>query len=171
MIQIQKAGVSDAEGILYVHKTTWLSTYPNKDEGVTQEDIAHKVATFTKEGWEKRLEPSSSKQILVAKNKASVVGFAVGTKEVEEQNKIGALYVVDEFQHLGIGSQLMNELLKWLGDAHDCYTNVVAYNKSAIAFYEKHGFTYFRDDREDEWLQFPSGNIMKGIHMIRRHTT
>lgn len=171
MVHIYKAGMEDAEGILNVHQRTWLSTYPNESEGITHEDITHKVDTFTKEGWGKRLEISSSKLILVAKNQASVVGFAVGTKEGEEQNKIGALYVVDEFQHLGIGSQLMNELLKWLGDAHDCYTNVVAYNKSAIAFYEKHGFTYFRDDREDEWLQFPSGNIMKGIHMIRRRTT
>lgn len=171
MVQIYKAQIDDAEGILYVHQATWLSTYPNKDEGITQEDIAHKVATFTKEGWEKRLEPSSSKQILVAKNKMSVIGFAVGVKEDGGQNKIGAMYVIAEFQHLGIGSQLMNELLKWLGDENDCYTNVVAYNKPAIAFYEKYGFTYFRDDREDEWLQFPSGNIMKGIHLIRRRAS
>lgn len=165
MIQIQKATTHDASGILWVHQTTWLNTYPNRYEGVTREDIEQKIATFTKERWEKRLVSDSSRHVLVAKNNSAVVGFAVGVKT--EYNIIGALYVLSEFQHQGIGSELIKEQLKWLGEGKDCQTHVVTYNKPAIAFYEKHGFAYLRTEREDEWLRFTSGNIMKGVVMNR----
>lgn len=166
MIRIQKAEEADASGILHVHKTTWLDTYPNNEEGVTRSDIETKITTFTEKGWRERLQPDSNKRILVAKQVDQVVGFTVGLNE-EVQTKIGAIYVLKEYQHSGIGTDFMNLLFAWLPDNKPCIVHVVSYNQPAISFYNKHGFLFFREEKEDEWLQFPSGNRMRGILLQR----
>lgn len=166
MIQIQKAQKNDAAGILYVHKKTWLDTYPNNESSVSRADIESKIATFSQSGWENRIEQNDKKQVLVARNDSEIVGFAVGLNE-EVQTKIGALYLLQEQQRHGIGTELIIRLFSWMPETKPCRVHVVSYNKPAISFYYKHGFVFEREETEQEWLHFPSGNTMKGTVLKR----
>lgn len=142
-ITISEAVPEDASGIVDVRRSTWLSTYPNEKAGITREDIQAAINQRTRDEEiarrKERLRNDTSTKIWVAKKDDQVIGFLLAERKAEK-NRIGALYILSSYQNQGIGTELMNRALKWLGTEKDIHFEVAAYNAQAIAFYKKFGF-------------------------------
>ena len=142
-ITIEIGTPQDSLGITIVRRETWLSTYPNKEVGITREDIENKLNLRTIDEDVKRLNErisnDSSSRAFVAKNGEKIIGFILVVKG-KVQNKVRAFYILSEFQGQGIGGRLMNKALEWLGNDKDLALEVADYNMQAINFYKKFGF-------------------------------
>ena len=167
--QIVEADVDDISGIFSVQKETWLDTYPNEQFGIRRNDVLEKdfdsQERFDK--WRSSFEnPDDFFKTWVVKDiEGKVIGFCIA-----EQGKIGrirAIYILPSCQKRGLGKDLMETALSWLGDC-DVVLSVASYNLSAISFYEKFGFRLVRDMRPDESCILPSGKIIPELEMIRR---
>lgn len=77
-----------------------------------------------------------------------------------------AEYILPEYQRRGIGKQLMNTALKWLGRNQDIYVNAASYNEKAIKFYESFGFRKSGNVPKSEVADLPSGKHIPEIEMI-----
>jgi diamine N-acetyltransferase len=73
---------------------------------------------------------------------AEPLGFAAYEK-FEQKLKLHKIYVLPKTQGTGVGKQLLQYVLQQALDRHcqTLYLNVNKYNKNAIAFYTKQGFT------------------------------
>lgn len=61
MINIQKPTKEDTKGIQRVFYDTWLSVYPNKEIGITEEDIKEKLKNaFFEKSIQKRVKDISN---------------------------------------------------------------------------------------------------------------
>lgn len=169
-IVYKMAEPDDAAGIVHVRRTTWLATYPNEQESITYKDIEEKINQRTLEEdierSAKRLVNQESARVWVAKDNGSVVGFGIGVKE-ETKNHIGALYILPEYQAKGIGTQLMNLVLEWLGVEKNIDLEVVTYNTKAKEFYKKFGFVEAGPTHNPVGV-LPSGKELPQILMIKR---
>jgi GNAT superfamily N-acetyltransferase len=141
-VTIEPATTADFNGVRDAHYRSWLATYPNKEIGVTKEDVHVRFKDRLSDSGKKRFgEVLNDKNnlYLVAKISGSVIGFAVFKKE-PERNFLDALYVVPEYFGRKIGYQLWSEGKKFFNDNLPIELEVVNYNDRAINFYKKLGF-------------------------------
>ena len=113
-IKITKAVPDDAYQIQDVYYKTWLATYPNKEYGITEDDVEHRFKDrHSPEIIESRKEKiknlSDDSLFLVAKDKDKVVG--VCRLIIEERNRLGSIYVFPEYQGKGIGKMFWQKAL------------------------------------------------------------
>jgi ribosomal protein S18 acetylase RimI-like enzyme len=145
MITITKAQVDDTREIQMILYRIWLVTYPNKEAGITLEDIEERFRErLTEEAIEKRkqkfLENASQKEFfLVAKDGDTMVGVC-GIWIKEEYNQLWAIYVLPEYQGKGIGRMFWNEVVRLFDPEKKIIVQVATYNEKAIGFYKKLGF-------------------------------
>ncbi len=143
---VDHARPEDAEAILTVKREAWLSSYPDKKQGVTVEDIRKK---FTDEelaegikNWQSALaseKPDGDRWTYVARVGGKVLGAASPFIDSDGKRWLGMMYVSPDAQHKGIGGSLLRAAIEW--HAHnDIYLNVVSYNQNAIDFYKHFGF-------------------------------
>jgi len=169
-ITIHTATPDDAQAIVEVRRSTWLCTYTNEKAGITRKDIEDKINLQTLEEESERarktIVENPSIKTFVAKDNDKVVGILVVIKG-EEINRIGQLYVLSEYQGKGIGTQLMEKGLEWLGNDKDIEFEVATYNTNAINFYKKFGFVE-NGIGDNPVGQLPSGKKIPEIKMIKR---
>lgn len=169
MIKIVQASVNDMQAIREVQKLTWFDTYPNEKLGITREDIEAKFAIEDPIETEKRKKMYSDPTIgvWIAKDGERVVGFCFAGKR-ESGNRIGAIYLLPSYQGQGVGGNLIEQALSWLGEAEDIYVNVASYNEQAMEFYKKHGFVKTGNHPNSEVADFPSGKSIPETEMVRK---
>lgn len=141
-VTIEPVTIADFEGIRDAHYRSWLATYPNKEIGVTEEDVHVRFKDRLSDSRRNQFEgvlKDKNFLYLVAKISGSVIGFAVFKKE-PERNFLDALYVVPEYFGNKIGYQLWSEGKKFFNDNLPIELEVVSYNDRAIEFYKKLGF-------------------------------
>lgn len=146
-IVISAAKPEDAEGVYEVQRQTWIDTYPNKEAGISEQDIRDRIEGANGEKvadrikwWKKGIETVGEKRgVFVAKQDDKVVGF-VAPGIIDGQRRIGAIYVLPEVQGQGLGRTLLGKATDWHGRDEDIYLHVASYNGNAIGFYEKNGF-------------------------------
>lgn len=169
-IKIIDAVPEDALGITNVFYKTWLATYPNKEKGVTMEDIEDSYKDeFSSEKIEnlKKLirDLPKNKKRLVAKIGNEIVGACALIKN-DDYNHLRTLYVLPEFQNKGIGTMFWNEANKFFDPKKNTIVQVAEYTESAINFYKKLGFvdTGKRTTQESDRLK--SGSVIVDMEMI-----
>lgn len=145
MINIQKTTKDDIYSIQQVFYKTWLSTYPNKEAGITKEDVEERFRDrFSENALSKRkkqvLSQSPDYISIVAKNGDDIIGFCEA-KKGELYNELKSIYVLPNYQGKGIGMMLWNEIVNFLGNEKKIIVCVATYNQQAIDFYKKIGFT------------------------------
>lgn len=169
-IKILDAVPDDALGITNVFYKTWLATYPNKEKGITVEDIEDSYRDeFSEEKINNLKEliknlPKNKKR-LVAKQGNLIVGACTIIKN-DNFNHLRTLYVLPEFQNKGIGTILWEEAKKFCDPKKDTIVQVADYTERSINFYKKLGFvdTGRRITNESERLK--SGAIITEMEMV-----
>ena len=163
----------DALGITNVFYKAWLTTYPNKEKGITVEDIEDSYKDEFSDAKIENLkklirELPDNKRRLVAKVDNLIVGACTVIRN-DSSNHLRTLYVLPQFQNKGVGTRLWNEASKFLDPKKDTVLKVADYTQSAIRFYEKLGFkdTGKRTTQESE--RFKSGAIIVDMEMIKKH--
>lgn len=131
----------DREGRAFVHYTAWRETYA----GLMPEAI---LAAHTLECCREAARRGNSSNTFVAldrENDDRVVGFATlshfarKSVSVPEAGEIAALYVLREYQGLGLGRQLLEHCLAWLPRPRVALF-VLEGSEKAVGFYEHMGF-------------------------------
>lgn len=168
-IKITEARPNNVVGILEVRKITWLATYVNEEYGITIEDILSKdfISKDRIKRWQKSLIDDQEKsRVWIALNNEKVVGFCSAQKE-KLTNKLGALYVLPDYQNQGIGKKLIHIALEWLGQDKNIFLDVVTYNYRAREFYKSFGFAEAETTPGYDSAQLPSGKTLPEIRMYR----
>jgi ribosomal protein S18 acetylase RimI-like enzyme len=172
-IEIEHARSEDAEAIFNVQRATWLDTYPNKEAGITGEDIRKRIEGENGEKispkidkWRQGIEVSDgSRAVFVAREEGKVVGY-VAPAIIDGQRRIGAIYVLPDSQGKGIGSELLHKAIEWHGRKEDIFLRVATYNQKAIDFYKRNGFKETNNVVEDEAAQKSGSKPIPEIEMV-----
>ncbi|MEI6352735.1 MAG: GNAT family N-acetyltransferase [Candidatus Nomurabacteria bacterium] len=161
----------DVFGIQEVFYKTWFNTYPNKEIGITEEDIEERFKNrLDDENIQKRIDTLSNlpenQLFLVAKLENKVVGLCRVSKN-DEHNKLIAIYILPEYQRMKIGGMLWSKAKDFLDKSKDTIVEVVTYNQNAINFYKKIGFIDTGKRFSEEKQRMPiSGVLIPEMEMI-----
>jgi len=171
-ISIRKSKKGDLSAIQDINYKSWLETYPNKEHGITLDDVEDRFKTL-KETWKKRGAGQTTKKgkveriAYVATVNNKVVGYAVGIIK-EKTNQLQAIYILSKYQKHGIGEKLFNKLIDAFFDKNkDIIVEVATYNTQAINAYKKWGFTDSGKRFHDERFRFKSGSIIPEMVLTR----
>lgn len=170
MITVRLAKPEDAAGIKRVQKATWLATYPSPENGISYEDIEQKTAEWDSaeaiEDLRLRINNLPKNYMrLVAVENDQIVGNSMFEKH-EAVNRLGALYVLPDYQGQGIGHKLASKGLRWLGNKKNVELEVASYNFHAINFYRKLGFEVM-GKANNKVAELPSGAKIPELKMIK----
>ncbi|WP_404451639.1 GNAT family N-acetyltransferase [Virgibacillus necropolis] len=109
MFHTRKAVYEDAEEIANIHINSWKSTYKNllNEKDITNITYENRLAL-----WETVLKMQKEDQCTyVIHNEEKLVGFINGgperTKRFNYDSEIYTIYLLDEFQRLGLGADLL----------------------------------------------------------------
>lgn len=149
--------------------TTWLATYPNTDAGITEEDIHEFYKPRLTEEWHKKVaarfhEAHPNEHSFVAEIDGKIVGFMRIVLH-PDKNQLQAIYVLPEYQRMGIGKLLWNKALSIFDGAKETIVQVATYNANAIHAYKKLGFTDTGKRFSDERFKMKSGNLIPEMEM------
>ncbi|MFC1644989.1 GNAT family N-acetyltransferase [Patescibacteria group bacterium] len=151
--EVRLATTNDAEGIFEVQKSTWLDSYPSKENNVDHMDILEEFSN-ERDGIlniSKSIENYDENNCgWVVEKGREIVGFSA-TYEKDGRIFVGAVYVLPEYQGQGIGRVLLEKILDFHSDANELWLDVASYNEDAIRFYEKYNFHIVSgsDDRHE----------------------
>lgn len=138
--EIRPATAQDVPALALVHHTAWQETYTGLiDQAYLDARTVERSAKNMEIAW-----PT----LHVAVCDGRVVGFcgcgASRDEDLRQQNmgEIQGLYLLQAYQHLGLGRALMEVALEYLRSAgyKRAYLWVLDSNAQAIRFYEKAGF-------------------------------
>ena len=172
-VQIHDATPNDADEVRQVQQRTRLATYPNPELGITKEDIeAHFHASSgetikRRQAQQQTINSDPLVHLWIAKEAERIIGFCLAKKE-ETQNRIQAIYVLPEYQGRGIGKQLLQTALEWLGSQQEIVLNVASYNHQAITFYRSFGFVPSGRPAHFGVTKLPSGVVIPEIELSKR---
>ena len=142
ILEVRLATIADAPNIARIQNDSWLVTYPNEAAGITREDLVGYLGNIDARAfrWEGRLEKNDPNiRISVLKHDDRVIGFSSVTK-MANVGHVDALYLDPEFSGKGMGAEILEEGLRWLGNDTPIELEVASYNNRAIRFYERFGF-------------------------------
>jgi ribosomal protein S18 acetylase RimI-like enzyme len=167
-VEITTAALEDVVGIQDVLYRTWLATYPSETFGINVDDIEEMYKDRnSEETLAKRREQVSRPQetTLVAKEKDKVVGLCRIIKR-EDKSVMEAIYILPEYQRLGIGSSVWREAQKLLDPKKDVVVQVATYNTDAIEFYKRRGFRDTGKRWAEKKFRLKSGAVIPAMEMI-----
>lgn len=140
-MMIRQAVLNDAEAIAKVHIKCWITTYKNivDDQYLSSLKWENRLSH-----WKEILQKNDESATFVALIEDQIVGFISGGKnrhsETHYDSELFAIYVLEQFQGLGIGTNLIKHLFKHLSQAHLKSMIVwVAENNPYKKFYETLG--------------------------------
>ncbi|GAB6256997.1 MULTISPECIES: GNAT family N-acetyltransferase [Peribacillus] len=146
---IRHASVADAEGIAIVHVDCWRTTYKEIMPSDFLDNLSYEKR---KEIWIKNINRDGNYVYVAENNEGKIVGFIDGgkrdTNQVENSGDLTAIYILENFQRMGIGKKLIKELfLKFeaLG-FKTIFVEVLEDNKSRF-FYEAFGAELLKTEK------------------------
>lgn len=169
--KIRKITPDDVLALHKVYFLTWLETYPNKEYSITKDDIIYKyeqrlTPEKIAESKEKIVQTKKNELKLLLEHKEKIVALC-NVIRGRGYNQLQAIYVLPEYQGLGIGGRIWAEAEKFLNPYKKTIIHVVSYNNKAIKFYEKLGFKSTGKIFKDERFKMRNGAVFPELEMIR----
>lgn len=139
-IIVREAVVADADAVASIGKVAVPDTYKNLigDAAVMEAIVEQSYSLSALRGCIGRCARAVDAQFLVATREGRIVGFLHYDCEGPEP-ELHRIYVEPTVKRSGIGSALLQELHGRLALGDSYMLMVVAANRPAIAFYERHG--------------------------------
>ena len=144
---IRPATPDDAAAARAMQAESWLAAYPSDENGVSYDWVKSRT-----DAWLTGDKLDESRQILkavlndpdqfyrVAEQGGKLVGFVHAATNLDGSKELEAIYTSPATFGRGLGDLLMAEVDGWIG-GRATTLEVASYNRRAIRFYEKHGFT------------------------------
>lgn len=146
---ITDVSVGDTESVHDLLRKLHIATYVNDELGITKERVAARFNRYTpeqrQENMQKRIDSVSSHAWVAKDSQDNVIGMVGPRIEDDGTQRIGALYVDEDWQGKGVAGMLMERALSWLDASRPIELGVVKYNERAQAFYIKWGFEIVPD--------------------------
>lgn len=120
MYYVREAKLEDADRIADIHVKSWKSTYFDL---INEQDMSNITYENRKVLWETILGMPKESQpaIVVVDEKDKIIGFISGGKERTKRfgydGEIYAIYLLEEYQRLGLGSMLLEAFAKAMKEA------------------------------------------------------
>ncbi len=171
-ITIQDAKPEDVTETSKVFRECWLDTYPNKEHGITHEDIEYFYKdSLAPEALSKKRSQieniSPNEKYFTAKEDGKIIGVCRLIKH-PDKNELKSIYIMSAYRGKGIGKLFWNEAIKFFDPTKDIVVTVATYNRGAIGFYTKLGFVDTWRRFTDEKFRMKSGSIVPDLEMIKR---
>ncbi|MDD5376525.1 MAG: GNAT family N-acetyltransferase [Candidatus Gracilibacteria bacterium] len=169
-ITIFPANPSDAIFISEINSQTWFDTYKSEEYGITEELVKsfpedNEGTTAFIKRKEKEISDNLGSYFLV-RDDEKVIGYANGKiYPTKPFNELSGIYLLPEYQRQGIGTQLAEMVLNYLGKEKDVIVEVVGYNQRAINFYKKLGFVFVQ---ELEKFEITDGIWVPEVRMLKK---
>ena len=128
----------EIRGKAFVHWKSWQESYA----GIVDAEYLSRMSVERCEESARRWPENT----WVAKDGERVIGFTVACRICDKsgaqtgEGEVRAIYVLEEYQRLGIGYALMQQALKTLSGCRVVCVWVLKDNRKAIRFYERVGF-------------------------------
>jgi ribosomal protein S18 acetylase RimI-like enzyme len=144
-VTVRNAVVADASAIARIGRVAVTETYKDliDDDSLLRAIVEQSYSLSALEACIARCERSEGAEFLVAVQGTSVVGFLHYDTEGREP-ELHRIYVDPALKRRGIGSALIRELHERLGPGASYTLMVVADNRPAVSFYERHGLVEVR---------------------------
>ena len=156
-LQIRRMNEGDIEQVQLVAKSSWHSTY----KGIIPDHIQESFVN-TAYSYEMLMKRLTETLFLVAEQEDNIIGFANFTPLKDEKRvELGAIYLYEEYQGNGIGTELLKTGLEELQYLKKMYVNVEKDNQSAVSFYKSKGFMI-----ETEYDDVFDGHTLKTVRMM-----
>ena len=168
-ITISRATIDDADGIQTLTVISSKGMYELC--GWSEKEIeSHFSPEMIKNGTYKLREAiktfGESDILFVAKdNKNNVIGCCYA-KKLQDINRIEAVYILPEFQGIGLAKKLYTEAYKYLNPVNKTFLEVFSLNSKAIGFYEKMGFVDTGKKVYDKRFTNLKGEILPATEMM-----
>lgn len=161
---VRDAVAADAEEIVSIGRVAVPDTYKDliDDAAVMEAIVEQSYALDALNECITRCARAVDAHFLVAEHDGGIVGFLHYDSEGPEP-ELHRIYVEPRQKRRGIGSALLQELHRRLAPGDSYVLMVVAANRPAVGFYERHGFVEAaRVDgvaymRERMGVEFPAG--------------
>ncbi|MGG0412297.1 N-acetyltransferase family protein [Peribacillus simplex] len=146
---IKEATVADAEGIAIVHVDCWRTTYKDIMPSDFLDNLSYEQR---KDIWIKNITKDGNYVYVAENNEGKIVGFISGgkreTNKVEDSGDLTAIYILENFQRMGIGKKLIKELFLKFEELgfKAIFVEVLEDNESRY-FYEAFGAELIKTDK------------------------
>lgn len=173
MLSFKKCVLGDLEVLVHISRSTFIEAFEKDND---PEDFETYIEfAFEKDKLEKELKDENASFYFIYEGINLVGYFKMNINEAQTDLKtmdaveLERIYVVNGHQGKGIGEKMLQkakDLSMKTGKTY-LWLGVWEHNKSAIKFYEKHGFSkfgmhpyYIGKDRQTDWLmQFDLTNF------------
>ena len=139
-IEVRRADPRDARAIASVHRTAWIHAY----SGLIPHRALVQMVERRREDWWRRAARGPS-TLLVLEVAGKIAGYAtIGLNRVsalKQEGEIYELYLLPEYQGIGLGSYLFREcraILRGLG-MYGLVVGCLEENENAVTFYRAIG--------------------------------
>ncbi|ACA55076.1 hypothetical protein N494_04845 [Clostridium botulinum A2B7 92] len=138
MLTISKVKKEEIHEVKKLLSSVWADTY--KD--ILSEEVINKVTTLWHdvEQLKEQCEAKDTLFIVAKEDNENIVGLATANLIDDCTINLGRLYVKIEHQRSGIGSCLLNYIIKDFDSINKIQLEVAVGNSKAINFYAKNGF-------------------------------
>ncbi len=164
---IREADPTDVVGIVYVQATSWVKHYATPIFGISEDDIRSVDFGAKVAGWQHVLR-SPSYKVWIARDAKAVLAF-VAARSDGDSGEIYEQHTLPEHQSRGLGSQLLDRALSWLGERRLVYLRIPSYAQGGVEFYQKKGFSIDEQGTVD-FVRLPSGQQIPTIVMSKSVT-
>ena len=169
-VTIKEAVAEDVREARAMQARSWLATYPNEENGVSEEWVRarteHWLAPEVLDKSVERLDAilhDPTQFYRLAMQYDTVVGFVHLTTKEDGSKYLEAIYTEPSTFGSGVGDTLMKTADTWIG-ASPVTLEVVRYNARAITFYQKHGFEMVPDSEHLYADTMPVVYMKRGAH-------
>jgi len=168
--RIRKAKTKeDVLGIIDVQAAVWLCSYEDKKKGLTKDVILEHLEDEyreekTDEVVAEYLEDENSRTWVAINEDNHVVGYISCKKHPDSETGSFVVYVLPEYQGIGLGRRLMKKGLSWLKDQKYLEIMVFKQNKKALEMYKKMGFEDTGEEKDIDIKNFEG----EGTYIVMR---